>query len=83
MRSSRDSARSSDAKAFYNNVLSFEGDISKNCQISSKSFKKVLLFELLEPASIPEGMPVPEVMPHKSGRIGGRGTKYGCQDQMV
>lgn len=37
-------------RAFYNNVLSSEGDMFGNCQISRKSFKVTLLKELLEVA---------------------------------
>lgn len=52
---------SSGAKAFYNSVLSFEVDTFENCYISRKSFKRILLSELLETASRLKGMPISEV----------------------
>lgn len=53
----------SGAKTIYNNVLSFEGDIFKGCQIRQKYFKKVLLAEHLEAASKIEGMSVSQIKP--------------------
>lgn len=38
-------------KAFYNSVLSFEGDIFKGCEITWKPFRKTLVVGLLETAS--------------------------------
>lgn len=53
----------SGTKAFYNSVLSSEGDIFENCQKSRKSFKRMLPTELFEATSNLEGMPISKVTP--------------------
>lgn len=49
------------ANAFYNSVLSSEGDIFKGCHITRESFSKVLLSELLKAASKLDGLSISQV----------------------